>query len=162
MIFLGAAIAAPKLNLSTMDLLQFKQNVESIDVWQLLIPILEKHFGEIEELNRKQLSEGIRGDGDAMPDYKSDSYANFKAQYVPTYKIYPTTDLRYSGDFYAAIKAKLTLLGIEIESSDWKAGVLEKKYGQQINELTDESLKVFTDLIIDELRESVLSAMTKN
>jgi hypothetical protein len=145
-----------------MDLLQFQQNLQSIDVWQILIPILEKHFGDIEELNRKQLSEGTRGDGSPMPDYKSESYADFKSKYIPTYSIYPTADLRYTGDFYAAIKAKLTLFGIEIESSDWKAQVLEQKYGQQINDLTEESMQIFIDLIIDEFRESLLTQMTKN
>lgn len=144
-----------------MDLLQFQQNLQGIDVWEILRPILEKHFADIEELNREQLSEGIDGDGSGMPDYKDENYANFKDQYVPTYKIYPTTDLRLTGAFYEGIQAKFNLYGIEIESLDAKAAELERKYGSAIHDLTEESRSKLIDLIIDEYRESLLNAMTK-
>lgn len=142
-----------------MDLLQFQQNVESIDVWEILVPILENHFGFIEQLNRDQLSEGIRGDGQPMPDYKWEEYAIFKEKFVPTYNIFPTTDLRYTGSFYDKIKASFNLYGIEIQSLDSKASQLEAKYGSTINDLTDESIEKLIAIIIDEYRESLLKAM---
>ena len=142
-----------------MDLLQFQQNVQSIDVWELLKPILEKHFGFIEELNREQLSEGLQADGSAMPDYQYEEYAVFKDKFVPTYKIYPTTDLRYSGSFYEKIEAQFNLYGIEIQSFDSKAAELEAKYGSQIYGLTEKSMNRLIDLIIGELQQSVLNKM---
>lgn len=145
-----------------MDLIQFQQNLLNIDVWELLRPILQDHFADIEELNRKQLSDGEKATGEGMPDYKSDAYANFKAQYVPTYQIYPTTDLRYTGDFYKAIKAQFSTYGISIESFDEKAAQLEAKYGSSIYGLTPESLEKFTKVLIEPLVQAIKAAMFKN
>ena len=144
-----------------MDLLKFQQNLLSIDVWELLKPIIEKHFEEIEQYNREQLSRGEMADGSAMRDYAEESYADFKSKYIPTYDIYPTTDLRYEGDFYRAIKASFDLYGISVESLDEKAAHLEKKYGSTIYGLTDESLKKLTDILAVELVIELKKAMLK-
>jgi len=151
-----AALMQPPFS---MDLLQFQQNITGINVWEIYKPILEKYFANIEQSVRDQLSEGISGDGQPMPDYKNESYADFKVHAVATYKIYPTTDLRLTGAFYDGIKAKFDLLGIEIESLDSKAKELEKKYGSSIYELTDESIKKLIDTTVGELQESLLNAM---
>jgi len=145
-----------------MDLIQFQQNLLNIDIWELLRPILQDHFADIEELNRKQLSEGEKADNSAMPDYKSNVYADFKERFVPTYQIYPTTDLRYTGDFYKAIKAQFSTYGISIESFDGKAAELEAKYGSGIYGLTTESLELFTKKLIDPLIKSIHDAIFKN
>ena len=96
-----------------------------------------------------------------MPDYKNDVYADFKDKYVPTYKIYPTTDLRYTGAFYDKITAQFNLYGIEIQSLDSKAKELEAKYGSSIHDLTEESMNKLVSLIVNKLRQSILNAMTK-
>lgn len=144
-----------------MDLIDFQNNLLNINVWVLLTPILEKHFGELENLNRKQLSEGIMADGSPMVDYKDPSYADFKDKHIPTYNIYPTTDLRYTGNFYDKIKASIDLFGISVESFDAKARQLEGKYGSEIYGLTEGSLVVFTQSVIDEFTAALSNAILK-
>lgn len=144
------------------DLVQFQTNLQSIDTWETLKPILEKHFAEIEQFNRDQLSRGEKADGSAMPDYASDEYADFKDKYIPTYSIYPTTDLRYTGDFYEAIKASFSSYGIAIESFDSKAKELEAKYGSGIYGLTEQSQSKLVDLITGQYIEALTIAMFKN
>lgn len=135
---------------------QLANNIRSIDPWEVYKPILEKYFSWIEETNKNQLSEGIKSDNSAMPDYASIEYANFKKQFIPTYKApFMTTDLRYEGNFYKGIKAKFDLFGIEIESLDSKAEKLEAKYGSLIYGLTDESINKLIEMSIDEYIESI-------
>jgi hypothetical protein len=148
-------------NLTKMDLIDFQNNLLTIDVWVLLTPILERHFGELENLNRKQLSEGVMSDGSPMVDYADIGYADFKDKHIPTYKIFPTTDLRYTGDFYDAIKANIDLFGISVESFDSKARLLESKYSSEIYGLTEESLIIFTKSVIDEFTTALRNAILK-
>ena len=142
-----------------MNLEKFHINVSAIDPWEILRPIIENHFGDIEQLNRDQLSRGERADGSAMPDYKSEVYADFKDKYIPTYSIYPTTDLRYTGSFYKALKASFSSYGISIESFDSKAKKLEYKYGSSIYGLSEKSLIIFADKIRDEFISALRFAM---
>jgi hypothetical protein len=143
-----------------MDLVQFEKNCRSIDVWEILSHVIEKHFDILIQIVQDQLSEGQKETG-AMPDYKSDVYAHLKERYVPTYKVYPTTDLRVTGEFYQGIKCQLNLMGITIESMDSKAKGLEKKYGSGIYVPNDFNLKKFIDQIVDEFREDLLKALSK-
>ncbi|WP_159522862.1 hypothetical protein [Sunxiuqinia indica] len=145
-----------------MDLIQFQNNILNIDPWELLRPILEKHFDEIEQLNRDQLSRGERADGSAMPDYQNIEYAGFKEQYIDTYNIFPTTDLRYSGDFYKALKAGFGTYGISLESFDSKASELEAKYGSSIYGLTEESRVILINSINVEFKQALHNAMFLN
>jgi hypothetical protein len=143
-----------------MDLIKFQRNCLSIDPWNVLSPIIEKHFNDLIDLTQFQLSEGDTANG-VMPDYASEEYAHLKQQYVPTYKIYPTVDLRVTGDFYRGLKARIVLMGIEIESIDSKAAKLEAKYGSKIYVLNDNNLESFLNLIIDEFIEAIYKQLSK-
>jgi hypothetical protein len=113
--------------------------IQSVDFMKLFDEALEKVFPNIIQLIQEQLSEGETALG-SMPDYKSDVYANFKEKYVATYKIYPTTDLRVTGNLYEGIFVQNGLLSIEISSRDPKSAKLEKKYGQRIYVLNEKSM----------------------
>jgi len=148
-----------------MDLIQFQRNLK-INVWHTLTPIIEKHLGYIENLNKSQLKKGIASDGFATPPHKksakSEIYLESKiARGVYDESIYPAVNLYNKGDFYRAIKARVATFGIEIESFDPKADELESKYGSTIYGLTDESLKKFTDSIIDEFIEALYKQLSK-
>ena len=133
-----------------MGFTRLRNNLLSIDPWKVLAPILERHLDLIEELNRKQLSEGQKADGSSMPEYNNEEYAYFKVAEIPTYEIFPVVDLRYEGDFYREIKASLDLFGVNIESFDEKASKLESKYGSLIYGLTDISIGILVETIINE------------
>lgn len=143
-----------------MDLIKFQQNCQSIDSWELLVPIIRKHFEDLIDLTKLQLSEGENANG-FMPDYASEEYAHIKQQYVPTYRIYPTVDLRVTGEFYRGLRARIVLSGIEIDSIDSKAQKLEDKYGSKIYVLNDKNLESFIDIIFDEFIEAIYKQLAK-
>jgi hypothetical protein len=144
-----------------MNLYDLQNNLLAIDPWELLRPILEKHFPEIEQLNRNQLSKGERADESVMPDYRSMEYADFKDQYIPTYNIFPTTDLRYTGDFYNALKVGFSTYGLSFESLDDKADQLERKYGSAIYGLNQASKVKLIAMINQEFKQALKSAILK-
>lgn len=150
-----------------MDLIQFQNNLKSIDVWDVLIPIIEKNLNQIERLNKEQLQKGLMSNGNSTKPHsgsnRSDKYVNSKIQrgvYDPS--IYPSVNLYNTGDFYRKLTAKMDLMyGVYIESYDAKADMLEERYGSAIYGLTPESLDKFVSLIIDDFKTALLSAMTK-
>lgn len=150
-----------------MDLLQFQHNLKNIDVWEVLIPIIEKNLDQIERLNKEQLKKGIASDGNPTPSHSgsltSRKYVNTKVQRgVYDSSIYPHVNLYNTGDFYRKLTAKMDLMyGVYIESYDIKADVLEERYGSTIYGLTKESLEKLVNLIIDDFRTALLTEMTK-
>ena len=150
-----------------MDLLQFQQNLKSIDVWEILIPIIEKNLNQIERLNKEQLQKGLTATGNPTKHHsgsaRSDKYVNSKIQrgvYDPS--IYPSVNLYNTGDFYRKLTAKMDMMYVVyIESYDAKADMLEEMYGSVIYGLAPESLGMFVDLIIDDFRAKLLTELTK-
>lgn len=142
-----------------MDLVKFARNCQ-VDSWEILSQIISKHFDDLIDLTQFQLSEGETANG-FMPDYASEEYAHIKQQYVSTYNIYPTVDLRVSGDFYRGMRARLVMMGIEIDSIDSKAQKLEDKYGSKIYVLNDKNLETFINMIVDEFIEAIYKQLAK-
>ena len=150
-----------------MDLLQLQQNLLSIDVWELLKPILNNYLEDIEELNRKQLSEGLLANGESTPSHSggkmSEIYVDNKIERgVYPEPLYPLMNFYNTGDFYRSITAYLDDAGIMFESNDEKALELESKYSSYLMGLTQESLSVLTSKIGSELIESLYGAILKN
>lgn len=150
-----------------MDLIQFQRNLSNIDVWEILIPIIEKNLDEIEKLNKEQLQKGIASDGNNTPNHsgsiRSRKYVNQKVNRgVYDSSIYPHVNLYNTGDFYRKLTAKMDMMyGVSIESYDIKADVLEERYGSTIYGLTVESLEKFVSLIIDDFRTALLNELSK-
>lgn len=150
-----------------MDLIQFERNLRGIDAWEILIPIIQKNIHQIERLNKEQLQKGLGSDnlmtGRHSKSPKSELYVDSKiARGVYNESIYPAVNLYDTGKFYAGIRAELDMsYGITIESTDFKAQGLEEAYGSHIYGLTPESLKQFCALLIDDFREALLKAISK-
>jgi len=130
------------------------------------MPIIEKHIGFIQNLNKSQLLKGTTSDNTPTPSYsksvKSEIYIDSKIERgVYNSAIYPSVNLYNKGDFFRGIKARVATFGIEIESTDSKADELESKYGSNIYGLTDESLTMFTNSIVDEFVEAIYNQLAK-
>lgn len=135
--------------------------MKSVDFMTLFDNALEKVFPNIIELIKEQLSEGETG-LDAMPDYKSNTYADWKDKYIPTYRVYPTTDLRVTGNLYEGIFIQNGLLAIEIESRDPKSARLEKKYGQRIYVLNEKNMEKLKPILFTILMNNYRHAIGFN
>lgn len=144
-----------------MDLLQLRDKLQNIDLWEILIPVIDKHLSDVEELNKQQLKKGKRSDGTDTPDHSksmvSEKYIDDKIRRgIYDRSIYPSVNLYDTGRFYKGIVAKLDMnYGITVDSTDFKAQALEERYGSTIYGLNDSSLEKFIDLIIDEFIEAL-------
>jgi hypothetical protein len=140
----------------------------NIDVWEILIPIIDKHLTDVEQLNRQQLKQGKRADGTDTPSHGksglTERYIDSKIQRgVYDRSIYPSVNLYNTGAFQKGIVAKLDIMaGIEVDSTDFKANALEERYGSTIYGLNNLSLEKFIDLIIEEFKESLLNHILKD
>lgn len=148
-----------------MDLVKFARNCK-INSWHILMPIIEKHLGFVENLNKAQLLNGLTSDNSKTPSYSgspaSEIYVDSKIEKgVYNQSIYPAVNLYNTGDFYRAIRARVATFGIEIESFDSKANELESEYGSNIYGLTDESLEKFINSIVDEFIEAIYKQLAK-
>ncbi len=149
-----------------MDLVKFQQNCQSFDAWRIMMPIIQKHLDLIVKLNKDQLQKGETADGYATPSHKksqmSEIYVDSKIERgVYDQSIYPRMNFYNEGDFYRGIKAKVTLFDIEIESFDSKAKDLEARYGNNLMGLTNESIGILVDTIIDEYINEVYKHLSK-
>ena len=91
------------------------------------------HQKLIAQLNREQLSQGIKSDNTSMPDYKDGS----KSPNAPG-----PIQLFDTGDFHAGIEPlfeskEITMLGV-----DPKSDLLAGKYGKNIFGLTPENIQL--------------------
>ena len=149
-----------------MDLIKFQRNCQSFDAWQIMMPIITKHLDLIVKLNKDQLERGETADGYATPSHSksqiSEIYIDSKIERgVYDQSIYPRMNFYNEGDFYKGIKAKVTLFDIEIESFDSKAKDLENEYGNNLIGLTNESIEILIDNIIDEYINDVYKHLAK-
>ena len=94
-----------------------------------------KEIGE--DLITSQLSEGIKGDGESLHEYRSDEYASFKASIGS--KSSPVADLKLTGNFHRSITLKTTKNTASFISDDEKDEKLSLKYGEEIKQFTEES-----------------------
>src|SRR5690242_3730823 len=79
--------------------------------------VAERHFALFEELNREQLSQGIRSDGSFIePPYSLRTIDIKRGKGQPTSKV----TLFDEGRFYAKIKAKKYQQGVFMDDDDWK------------------------------------------
>lgn len=149
-----------------MDLIQFQNNCRSYNAWNILVPIIQKHLDLIVKLNKDQLQRGETAEGHATPRHSKSSmselYVDSKIERgVYDESIYPRMNFYNEGDFYKGFKAKVTLLDIEIDSFDSKAKELESKYGSDLMGLTDQSIGILIDNIINEFQEDSFNHLAK-
>ncbi len=124
------------------------KRIESLDINSLLDECINETEKQLLDLVKSQLESGRKGTGEALKDYESQSYADFKKNIVGSIAPYFTPDLKLTGDFYDGFFQQPALNGIEVYSKDWKASKLEKKYGNSIFNLTKENLEYYSTKII--------------
>jgi hypothetical protein len=91
------------------------------------------------ELNREQLTAGIRSDGSKItPPYAPATVAIKKKKGQPTDRV----TLQDKKDFVNAIKVRRLNKVQYIQSTDPKNPDLKKKYGNEIEGLTDENIAI--------------------
>lgn len=118
---------------------EMQNKLKRIDVWGLLLPIIEKSASEIVDLNREQLRDGELSTGQVTGKY-SEKYLKWK-QTRPTYHATPNADLYKTGKFQSKMYAKVNKNGIKIGSDDKeKEGKLEGVYSKNIFKLQPDNL----------------------
>lgn len=120
-----------------------------------MIPIfLAEIFREIasavEDEVIRQLQAGQRGDGTYLPDYSPVSVEVFGKHPGPM-------TLEDTGAFYRGIMLEVVEAGIRIYGKDIKTDMLELHYGEEILDLSEESLEnLRRDYVIELLQEKIL------
>ena len=148
-----------------MNLLQFKQNLENININELIDDTVVETGDKILNHNRTQMLFGKNTRGDDLGYYKWPEYAEDKANYFADYHA-PYGVYNYSkfGDFHNAMYVRPLLTAIEVGSTDSKEGYLEDLAGGADNVfgLTDENIETYRH---DEFKPKfifrLLNAMTK-
>jgi len=136
--------------------------LKSIDMLQIFDNILTGHLDQIEDMNRKQLMQGIRSDGSSMPSHSksqmTEIYLDQKIDRgVYNQSIYPAMNFYDTGSFQNKIKAEVNLFEIEIESTDSKAYELEKLGGSLIYGNTQQNIDVLKGEILPEILKDTRS-----
>lgn len=139
-----------------MDLIQFRDNLLRVNVWETLKPILQRYLPETLDANLRQLRRGELKDGDPLEPYKSAIYLDFKESLASYNAPSGIPDLFVTGDFHNAFFGKVDDEGITIDSSDEKTGELESRYSSDIFGIQpNEWEQIKRDYILPELIESL-------
>ena len=124
---------------------------------QIIIDILKTDPVKIKALNTNQMSKGTRADGQQiLPPYTAYTKRLKRAKGQPISKV----TLRDTGDFYGSVSVEFRSNEFELIADDPKTQKLQRKYGQQILGLTNNSLKILIDdtkpKLIDEAKKILL------
>lgn len=140
-----------------MRISQMQEKLGSIDVWELMIPIIESTSDSIIEKNRDQLSRGEKANGEKTPTY-SPKYLKYK-QSKGSYKASPNADLYATGSFYKNFYVKPNSEGVDAGSTDDKESMLEDYAGKKLFWLNKKSLKemkpVWSELLVKSIRNKL-------
>lgn len=103
----------------------------------------------VEDANILQLQQGLRGDGTNLPNYSPVSVYVYGKPAGPI-RLYD------QGDFYRGITMRAEFDGIVLEGRDIKTQMLELRYGEEILDLTEESIEqIQNDYLIEETQEQL-------
>lgn len=101
----------------------------------LLESVMENEHIAI-DLNTSQLERGQRSDGTTLPNYSPNSIAVFGKPDAPM-------TLFDTGDFYEGFYLDARGFPIQVESQDYKSGMLQQRYGIEIFGLQEENKSEF-------------------
>ncbi len=109
-----------------------------------VLDVIDSNSTILENLNRKQLRQGIRSDGTEIKPY----YRNilYKGRLRPV-------DLRNTGAFYQSITVEVTDDTVEIDAKDSKTEKLQAKYGKLILGLTIDNKRLFLQRMTLQINE---------
>lgn len=103
----------------------------------------QESTGDIEELLIMQLTQGLRGDDEFLPDYSQVS-VNVYGKPPGPMRLYET------GDFYEGIKAEAGHDEVTIIGTDEKTAELEMRYGDEIIKMSDRSKEILKEEVLRE------------
>lgn len=96
------------------------EHLAKVDVGLSIQISIEETASDYTELQRGQLSKGMKADGTYLPDYSPSSVARGKP--AGPIRLYDT------GAFYSGMMVDVRETSFIITSADWKAGLLENKW----------------------------------
>lgn len=120
------------------------QAVFNFDLEKITIETMVITEDEFIMLQKENLQYGLKGSGEKIGLYRNEDYANLKHS-MNARAGFGNVDLKLTGDFYAGIGTHISKEGFLIESSDEKAAMLEKKYGDPFG-LDDDRKKLYADI----------------
>ena len=120
----------------------FIQRIDSITpevMNQIVASSMEANKEIFADLVTGQLEQGIKGDGENLFPYRNPQYASFKRSIGS--KSSPIPDLKLTGAYHRSIELEAKKSSAAIVSKDDKDAELSLKYGQEIKQLTQTSMK---------------------
>lgn len=133
--------------------LQLSQRLQSLNLLQEIEALLDEMDERIITLVQGQLAEGKRGDGSLMPKY-SHATKLIKQQKGRTL-IGERVSLIDTGAFWKGFFATAYGGGIEVDSKEWKRDFLIERYGEEIFQVSTESLEQIVEEIFPKLQKRV-------
>lgn len=119
----------------------FVDPFKELDLQQLVGAAMEEKQEEIFDINRQQLAKGLDAKGKSLGRYKNFKYKN---RFQPV-------DLLLTGSFQGRFTLTAGKKSAELFSQDQKAPFLEKRYGKDINGISDAFKPTVEQLIFDPL-----------
>lgn len=110
----------------------------------VLTDVIAANAVYIEDLNRKQLNQGIRADGSAITPYYKPQTVEIKrekGQLTDRVRLYDT------GDFYESIFVEVFEDAFDLDATDEKTAALKAKYGSDILGLTADNKRILADYL---------------
>lgn len=136
------------------------QAVERTDPYEVLQKVMNAHRNDIIELNREQLSRGIKSTGERLSPYRSELYKKKRQRAGLQTK---DKDLKFTGTLWGQMYSLAFEKFTEVGSKDKKEIWVEGMEGTEIWGLTDESidkllfdygaLQDFIDLYIQQIND---------
>lgn len=114
---------------------------KAIDMGELIGKAFENKAEQILDLNKQQLDAGRDAQGKSLGRYKNFKY---KDRFEPV-------DLKLKGDYREAFTLNADRKKGEIFSQDWKAPILEKRYGKNIEGINSQNKPTAAEIIKPEL-----------
>lgn len=127
-----------------------RDRIKSINLNGIAERALQVNQGEISDLNREQLQEGITSTGGFLPDYSQASVQMFGKEPGPI-------KLKETGDYYEGIIPMFSDTSFDLMGTDIKTDMLEKRYGRYGNPvgLTEGSISDLGQIILPDVQREL-------
>jgi len=131
-----------------MTLTELRNNLNRLNIAEVVESVYAETKEALEDLNTKQLRDGLTTAGGRFPSYAYPDYAQFKQQLNPAPGL-GNPDLRLTGEFHSSIVATYNGVSINVGSNlsgTTKVDQLERWYGEdRIYGLTEENRRVHVE-----------------
>jgi hypothetical protein len=109
-------------------------------------------------LNKLQLDKGLDANGSFLGTYKPATYVYAEQAGRP--KTRPDINLLDTGNYRNAFMASVIGNSLVVESGDWKAALLEQRFGSAILGLPVDAKQLVADKLIEILSNKVTNVLT--